>query len=145
MCWGAPSLLLWPFLSIWILGSFQELSLSSEFISIESASQPAKYVTFRIPAAAARIKIHSLRFINSLTKRYKDYILLWVPGLFLIFISLPFWQHPFFLRADSMWKVASLPIEWWTHEWPVFIIDKPMQLPLLPLPSRAQNWWQYSK
>lgn len=33
--------------------------------------KPAQYATFRITAAVARIKIHSLRFTNSLTKPYK--------------------------------------------------------------------------
>ena len=96
--------------------------------------KPAQYVTFRIPAATARIKIHRLRCINSLTKPYKICISLWVPGLFFSFIPPPFKQSPSYIRADIMWKDASLSNEWWTHEWPVFIIDKPIQLPTFPTP-----------
>lgn len=96
--------------------------------------KPAQSVTFRIPAATARIKIHSLRFINSLTKPYKICIPLWVPGLFLGFMPSPFRQCPSYIRVDGMWKVVSLPNEWWTHEWPVFMIDKPIQLPASPPP-----------
>lgn len=105
--------------------------------------KPAQHVTFRIPAATARIKIHSLRFINSLTKPYKICILLWVPGLFLSFIPLPYRKCPSYIKADSMWKVVSLPNAWWIHEWPVFIIDNIYYLPYLP--PLALNWWKYSK
>lgn len=108
--------------------------------------KPAQYVTLRIPAATARIKIHSLRFINSLTKPYKICIPLQVPGLFLVFIPPPFRHCPLYIRADSLQKDASLPNEWWTHEWPVFITDKPVQLPTSPRPwPLALHWWQYSK
>lgn len=66
--------------------------------------KPAQHVTFRILAATARIKIHSLRFINSLTKPYKICILLWVPGLFLGFIPPHFRQCPSLCQSGQYVK-----------------------------------------
>lgn len=77
---------------------------------------PAQYVTFRIPAATARIKIHSLRFINSLTKTYKICIPLWVPGLCHVFIPPPFRQCPSYVKSRQHVK-GFFSVKWMMNTW----------------------------
>lgn len=129
-------------LATWgLLGIVYHLHLSAS----KTHHKPAQYVTFRTTAATARIKIHSLRFTNSLTKAYKYAYRSEFQDYF-SFLFFHFLDNVLPNSVDSMWKAATVSHEWWTHEWPLFITDKFIQLPTVPCPQLlALHWWQYRK